>query len=186
MGCSPPLPSPTLPSPPSLIPHPHVVFVRAFVGVCSAWAVGGVVIMESVLCDLWAGLQNANQELCERRRGHGLRTARDSDQTLQHSSVPWLVPSPFTWHTRSLSLSLPLCLFKHDFLFLLHLNHKTYFQCSRIYIHKHSHFVSFHYSSCTNQTCMSSCKKKMWTEAAFMSNHTDWREKKQNVSILKF
>lgn len=96
MGCSPPLPSPPLPSPPSLIPHPHVVFVRAFVGVCSAWAVGGVVIMESVLCDLWAGLQNANQELCERRRGHGLRTARDSDQTLQHSSVPWLVPSPFT------------------------------------------------------------------------------------------
>lgn len=59
----------------SLIPHLHVVFVRVFVGVCSAWAVGGVVIMESVLCDLWAGLQDANQEVCDRRRGSGLWTA---------------------------------------------------------------------------------------------------------------
>lgn len=46
-----------------LIPHPHVVFVRVSVGVCSAWAVGGVVVMESVLRDLWAGLQDANQEV---------------------------------------------------------------------------------------------------------------------------
>lgn len=91
MGCS----TPSLPHP-SLIPHPHVVFVRVFVGVCSAWAVGGVVVMESVLCDLWAGLQDANQEVCERRRGRGLWTARGSDQTLQHSSVSWLVESLFT------------------------------------------------------------------------------------------
>lgn len=48
---------------PPLIPHPRVVFVRASVGVCSAWAVGGVVVMESVLRDLWAGLQDANQEV---------------------------------------------------------------------------------------------------------------------------
>lgn len=79
-----------------LIPHPHVVFVRVFVGVCSTWAVGGVVVMESVLRDLWAGLQDSNQEVCERRRGSGLWAARHSDQTLQHSSVSWLVPSPFT------------------------------------------------------------------------------------------
>lgn len=59
----------------SLIPHLHVVFVRVFVGVCSAWAVGGVVVMESVLCDLWAGLQDAIQEVCDRRRGSGLWTA---------------------------------------------------------------------------------------------------------------
>lgn len=45
------------------IPHPRIVFVRVSVGVCSAWAVGGVVVMESVLRDLWAGLQDANQEV---------------------------------------------------------------------------------------------------------------------------
>lgn len=45
-----------------LIPIP--VFVRhVFMGVCSEWAVGGVVIMESVLCYLWAGLQNTHQEV---------------------------------------------------------------------------------------------------------------------------
>lgn len=102
MGCS--NPSPPLPSLRPLIPHPHVVpCARTSVGVCSAWAVGGVVIMESVLCDLWAGHQDAYQEVCERRRSRGLQAARDSDQTLQHSSLSWLVPSPFTSHTQSLS-----------------------------------------------------------------------------------
>ncbi len=103
------LPSLPLPPPPSFLIPMLCVFVRAFVGVCSAWAVGGVVVMESVLCDLWAGLQDANQEVCERRRGRGLWTARHSDQTLQHSSVSWLVPSPFTWYTQSLSLCLSAC-----------------------------------------------------------------------------
>lgn len=93
---------------PSLFPSflIYMLCLCVFVGVCSAWAVGGVVVMESVLCDLWAGLQDANQEVCERRRGPGLWTARDSDQTLQHSSVSWLVPSPYTWYTQSLSLGL--------------------------------------------------------------------------------
>lgn len=107
MGCS----TPSLPSffPPSLIPHPHVVFVHcAFVGVSSAWDVGGVVVMESVLCDLWAGHQDANQEVCERRWGPGLWTARGSDQSLQHSSVSWLVESPFTQFIQCLLLSLNL------------------------------------------------------------------------------
>lgn len=84
------------------IPHPRIVFVRVSVGVCSAWAVGGVVVMESVLCDLWAGLQDANQEVWGWRRAPGLRTARGADQTLQHSSVSWLVASPYTWYTCSL------------------------------------------------------------------------------------
>ncbi|KAF3833627.1 hypothetical protein F7725_024831 [Dissostichus mawsoni] len=53
----------------------------------SAWALGGVVVMESVLCDLWAGLQDSNQEVCKRKCGNGLWISRDSDQTLQHSSV---------------------------------------------------------------------------------------------------
>lgn len=104
-----------------LIPHLHVVFVRVSVGVCSAWAVGGVVVMESVLCDLWAGLQDAEPELCERERGPGMPAAWDSDQTLQHSRVSWLVASPFTWrslpHTRSLSLHLGP--FQHVWFFLL-------------------------------------------------------------------
>lgn len=58
-----------------LIPHPCVVFVGVSVGVCSAWAVGGVVVMESVLRDLWAGLQDAEPELCERERGPGMPAA---------------------------------------------------------------------------------------------------------------
>ena len=107
-------PLPTRPTclPPSfLIPHVVCVCVCTcvvFAGVCSAWAVGRVVVMESVLCHLWAGLQDTNQEVCERRRGRGLRTARHSDQTLQHCCVSWLVPSPFTWLTQLLSLSLPI------------------------------------------------------------------------------
>lgn len=81
--------------------------------------------MESVLCDLWAGLQDANQEVCKGRRCSGLWTARDSDQTLQHSSVSWLVASPFTSHTQSSPThSLPQRLLMHD-LFLVFLpNHK--------------------------------------------------------------
>ena len=50
--------------------------------------------MESVLRDLWAGLQDAKQEVFERRRGHSLSGAQDADQTVQHSRVPWLVPCP--------------------------------------------------------------------------------------------
>lgn len=88
-----------------------------FVGVRSAWAVGGMVVMESVLCDLWAGLQDTNQEVHGRQRGCSLWTAWGSDQTLQHSSVSWLVPSPLTWYTKTLSLSCCIkldifCLFK--------------------------------------------------------------------------
>lgn len=84
------------------IPHPRVMCLCVSVGVCSAWAVGGVVVMESVLCDLWAGHQDANQEMWGRRRAPGLRTARSADQTLQHSSVSWLVASPYTWYNRCL------------------------------------------------------------------------------------
>lgn len=58
-----------------LIPHPRVVFVRVSMGVCSAWAVGGVVVMESMLRDLWAGLQDAEPKLCERQRGPGMPAA---------------------------------------------------------------------------------------------------------------
>lgn len=76
-----------------------------FVGVRSAWAVGGVVVMESVLRDLWPRLQNTNQEVCEWRRCLGMRAARDSDQTLQHSRVPWLVASPYTVHDAPASLA---------------------------------------------------------------------------------
>lgn len=101
-----------------------VVFVRVSMGVCSAWAVGGVVVMESVLRDLWAGLQDAEPELCERERGPGMPTAWDADQTLQHSRVSWLVASPI-----SLSLSLHLCLQHVWFFFFFFFRTSTpYFQ----------------------------------------------------------
>lgn len=75
-----------------------------FVGVRSAWAMGGVVVMESVLCYLWAGLQNTHQEVHGWRWGEALRPARHSDQTLQHSRLSWLVPSSLTYYCQPLSL----------------------------------------------------------------------------------
>lgn len=101
------------------IPHARDVCLCVSVGVCSAWAVGGVVVMESVLCDLWAGHQDANQEMWGRRRAPGLWTARSADQTLQHSSVSWLVASPYTWYNRCLCPLAP----SMDVFFPLHLPH---------------------------------------------------------------
>lgn len=59
----------------SPIPHSHWLCVLVCACVSSAWAVGGVVVMEPVFCDVWAGLQDPNQEVCERRRGHCLQRA---------------------------------------------------------------------------------------------------------------
>lgn len=166
MGCSNPCPPPS-----SLMP----MFVCVFVGVCSAWAVGGVVVMESVLCDLWAGVQDQNQEVCERERGLGLWTAWDSDQTLQHSSVSWLVPSPFTWYTHSLFLCLFSCMTVSSFSSKSqkNLNHKQlgYFYSSWIYMNMHLYFMFYHYSSCIDQVSLSSAK--MGTNAAFMSHRAE-------------
>ncbi|KTF82672.1 hypothetical protein cypCar_00029161, partial [Cyprinus carpio] len=67
----------------SLIP------IGGFVGVCSAWAVGGVVFMEPVLGHVWPWHSDPEQDLCAPPEwNQGLWRARGANQTLQYSCVP--------------------------------------------------------------------------------------------------
>lgn len=74
------------------LPSSSLIPIGGFVGVCSAWAVGGVVFVEPVLSHVWPWHSDPGQDLCAPPAWkQGLWRARGANQTLQYSCVPGLV-----------------------------------------------------------------------------------------------
>ncbi len=81
-----------LKDPSAHLPSSSLIPIGGFVGVCSAWSVGGVVFVEPVLSHMWPWHSDPEQDLCAppawKQR---LWRARGANQTLQYSCVPRLV-----------------------------------------------------------------------------------------------